>query len=80
MQKLSHLAINEEGFIFNPLTGDSFQTSETGLYILNAFRAGADDGETARRLAEAYEVTREEAQRDVADFVSVLKSFGLVTG
>jgi PqqD family protein of HPr-rel-A system len=80
MQKLSHLALNEEGFVFNPLTGDSFQASETGLRILKAFRDGADDAEAARRLAEEFDVAPEEAQRDVADFRSVLKSLGLVSG
>ncbi len=80
MHKLSHLALNEEGFVFNPLTGDSFQASETGLHILKAFRDGASNGETARRLVAEYAVTEEEALRDVADFRSVLKSLGLVSG
>ena len=80
MQKLSHLALNEEGFVFNPLTGDSFQASETGLYILKAIRDGANDSEMARRLAEEYDVTPEEALCDVTDFRSVLKSLGLVSG
>lgn len=80
MQRLSHLALNDEGFVFNPLTGDSFQASETGLEILKAFRDGADDAEAARRLAAAYDVTPEEALRDVADFRSVLKRLGLVQG
>jgi len=78
MQKLSHLAINDEGFVFDPTSGDSFQVSQTGLLILSGLRAGKADEEIAQSLAEKYEVSLEDAQRDVADFRASLKNLGLV--
>ena len=78
MNKLSQLAINEEGFVFNPMTGDSFQTSETGLRILRALQEGHSDEDASLQLTGEYEVTLEEAKRDVADFRASLKTLGLV--
>ncbi len=78
MHKLSRLAINEEGFVFNPTTGDSFQVSETGLVILGKLRDGHSDEAIAQALAEKYEVSLEDAQRDVADFRASLKNLNLI--
>ena len=78
MSKLAHLAINDEGFAFDPTSGDSFHVSQTGLAILSGMRAGQADEEIARSLAESFEVSLQDAQRDVADFRANLKNFGLV--
>jgi len=78
MQKLSQLAINAEGFVFNPATGDSFQVSQTGLDILQGLRDGRTDEEIVRKLSDAYAVALEDARRDLADFRGSLKSLGLL--
>lgn len=78
MQKLDCLAINEEGFVFHPVTGDSFQTSETGLLILKALKQGHSEGDIVRLLTEEYEVQPEDALRDIMDFRDSLKAFGLM--
>ena len=77
MRKLTHLAINDEGFVFDPTSGDSFQVSQTGLFVLNALRAGKADEAIAQALAEEYEVSLEDAQHDVADFRVSLVNLGL---
>ena len=77
MNHLSHLAINEEGFVFNPKSGDSFQVSGTGLVILKAIREGQSDEDIVRVLAESYEVSVEDVRRDVADFKASLNTLGL---
>lgn len=78
MGTLSRLAVNDEGFVFNPMTGDSFQVNETGLAILKALREGKNESAIAALIAEEYEVGVEEAGRDVADFLGQLKTFALV--
>ncbi|MEI6972681.1 MAG: PqqD family protein [bacterium] len=77
MHKLSRLAINEEGFVFDPTTGDSFQVSLTGLLVMNGMRAGKAEEEIAQQLVERYDVGLETAQRDLADFCANLKNLGL---
>lgn len=78
MQKLARLAINNEGFIFNPNSGDSYQVSESGLLIITEFKCGKSEEEIAMLFANRYEVTGEEALRDVVDFRATLKKLGLI--
>jgi PqqD family protein of HPr-rel-A system len=78
MQKLAQLAINAEGFVFNPATGDSFQVSPTGLDVIQWLRDGRTDDEIARKLSDTYEVAPEDARRDLADFRGSLKALGLI--
>jgi len=77
MKKLSQLAINDEGFIFDPLTGDSFQVSETGLFIIKGLCDERSDEDIAASLNAEFEVSLEDAQRDVTDFTGQLKNIGL---
>jgi PqqD family protein of HPr-rel-A system len=74
---LCHLALNDEGFVFDPTTGDSFQVNPTGLRILKALREGSEPAEVARALSETYGIAIAEAERDVEDFRERLRSLGL---
>ena len=78
MSKLSHLAVNDEGFVFDPTTGDSYHVSPAGLLILKGLREGQADAAIAQTLTETYEVSLTDAQRDVADFRASLKNHGLL--
>jgi len=80
MQPHSRLALNDEGFAFDPTTGDSFMLNGTGLVILRGLREGKGNCEIAQALTSEYEVTPENAESDVADFLARLRSFGLVRG
>jgi len=77
MPHLAQLALSDEGFVFDPQTGDSFQVSEAGLFLLTAFKAGKSDEEAAALLAAEFDVSPEEARRDCTDFRGSLKNFGL---
>ncbi len=71
--RLQALAVNEEGFAFDPTTGEAYQLNETGLFILRHLREGTPPEEIARKLTETFEVTEEEAYRDVVDFIEHLR-------
>jgi len=77
MHRLHQLALSDEGFVFDPQTGDSFQVSETGIAVLRALKEGRSDEETAQQLVASFEVSIEEARRDCTDFRSQLKNFSL---
>ena len=77
MTRLAQLALNDDGFAFDPTTGDSYVINRTGLLILRALRENRGAGEVARMLMETYGLPAEEAERDVADFRERLKGFGL---
>lgn len=77
MQQLSRLAINDEGFIFDPATGESYVANETGLLMLRAIQAGKSDDAAAAELTQAYDVSTEDALHDLADFRSRLQALAV---
>jgi len=77
MEKLARLAISDEGFVFDPATGDSYLMNRTGTLILRGLQYGKDEKEVAEALVTDFEVEPETAARDVADFVSRLDHLNL---
>lgn len=78
MTKLSRLAINDEGFIFDPSTGESFTVNRTGLDILKDLKEDRPQEEIADMLVRRYSVELRDAQRDVADFSNRLRALQLI--
>ena len=70
--RLSQLAVSDTGFVFDPQTGLSFGTNETGLRTLNMLKGGCDLDETARSLADEYGIPEEMALSGVESFVKQL--------
>jgi len=77
MNRLHQIALSDEGFVFDPQTGDSFQVSTTGMVVLHSLKEGRSDEDIAQQLVTHFEVSIEEARRDCADFRGQLKNFGL---
>ena len=78
MQRLRSLALNPDGFAFDPTTGESFTVNTTGLAILEGLREGLTHEGLTGRLVERFEVTPEDASRDVDDFLDHLRAFRLL--
>ncbi len=78
MQRLRSLALNPDGFAFDPTTGESFTMNATGLTILHGLREGASPIELVGRLMEDFEVSEQDATRDVDDFLDHLRALRLV--
>lgn len=78
MSALSQLALNEEGFVFDPTTGDSYQANETALSIIKAIRNGISDTEVASTLADTHGVSVEDVWADITDLRRRLAQFGWV--
>jgi len=78
MNTLKHLAINDEGFIFNPTTGESWTTNQTGLFILKLLKEGLAEGEILNKLVEEFEIDKDTAYRDLTDFLEKLRSYKLI--
>lgn len=77
-RRLGHLALSESGFLFDPSSGFTYSLNPTGTHLLRQLIGGAAVAELGPRLAEAFEVTTEEAARDVAEFLQQLRELGLV--
>ena len=78
LDRLKALAISDSGFIFDPSSGHSFTTNTTGVDIISVLKAGTDPGDIAPLIHETYEVSPDDAERDVADFVDGLRKLMLI--
>lgn len=69
------LALSESGFVFDPVSGQSFSVNETGLVILHLAQHEDDIDQITVQLAEQFDASLVEIKRDVQDFVTRLKGF-----
>lgn len=77
MKIRKNIAISETGFIFNPLTGDSFSVNETGLFVLHMLQEGKETETILERFRERFELDKNSAEMDLSDFFTMLKSYQL---
>ncbi len=76
--KLANLAISDTGFIFDPISGHSYSGNEIGIMILNMLKKNKDLPQIVDTLSQEYEVTPEELEKDVIDFIQHLTSYFLI--
>jgi hypothetical protein len=76
--KLAALAISDSGFIFDPVTGHSFTSNETGISIINHLKQGLSVDEVVDELLEIYDVDENQLEVDVLDFIQNLKNYNLL--
>ena len=72
------LALNENGFVFDPTTGESFSLNDSAMKIINLLRKGNDTESVATQLSEDFDVDFNDSYTDTLEFVEKLKYFGLV--
>ena len=76
---LRELAISDGGFVFDPLTGHTYNVNSTALAILRALKEGVSPKDVVAQLRETFEVDgASDVARDVDDFVSRLREESLV--
>jgi PqqD family protein of HPr-rel-A system len=78
MSRIHRLAVNEEGFVFDPATGESFTVNGTGFVILKGLKENKEPEEIAEEITERFDVEPEETERDVSDFIERLRAFKLL--
>ncbi len=78
MSRVEMMAINDTGFAFDPMSGESFTLNETAVEIIKALKVGKSEREIAEALSELYDVEALDSLTDVLDFIKQLKSFRLV--
>ncbi len=75
---ISQLAVNDQGFIFDPDTGQSYTTNAQGRHIIQAL--GKDEPAQAilDQILELFQVSSQDAERDLEEFMDQLRCMGLV--
>lgn len=73
LARLKDLAISDSGFVFDPYTGNTFSINATGRTIIEGLRLGYDRPKIVALLCERFETANEDIDRDVDDFVGILR-------
>lgn len=76
--RLKDLMINDNGFAFDPRTGNTYNLSSTGMDVVGWLKQGCDAAAIVERLAEKYDVAGQAAGSDVQSFLSALRKYGLI--
>ncbi|CAG1021208.1 hypothetical protein DOJK_00841 [Patescibacteria group bacterium] len=69
------LALSESGFVFDPVSGQSFTVNETGLAVLRFAQQEQEPESLVTELAEQFDASLSEISRDVSDFIHRLRGF-----
>jgi hypothetical protein len=72
---LKRLALSESGFVFDPVSGQSFTVNESGLAVLRLAQVEEDVTKLVENLALHFDATTAEIRRDVLDYADRLKEF-----
>lgn len=78
MNVRKNIAISDEGFLFNPSTGDSFSTNPIGAELINLLKKNVPTEEIVDITCQKYDVDRTLFERDLEDFMIQLKDFNVL--
>ena len=73
-----NIALSENGFVFNPSTGDSFTLNNTGKEVLILIREGKNISQITELMSKKYDVDRVSLERYLTDFVNELSVYNLM--
>ena len=68
-----NIAISENGFVFNPTTGDSFTLNNTGQEVLQLIKNGNNPTQITEIMVEKYDIDKATLERYLADFMNDLR-------
>lgn len=69
---IHRLALSESGFVFDPVSGQSFTVNESGLDILRKYQKNADIQQTLKDLLKEYDASEQTLERDLDDFLAAV--------
>jgi len=78
MKLRKNIATSEEGFIFNPGTGDSFTSNSIGTEIISMLKEDFSLPDIIASICSTYDVEISQFEKDLDDFVSQLKESAIL--
>ncbi len=73
-----HIAVSDSGFVFNPVTGESFTANPMGIEIIEMMKQELSVEEINAALLKKYHTDASTIEKDVAEFFELLKNFSLL--
>jgi hypothetical protein len=78
MKLKKNIATSQEGFIFNPGTGDSFSTNPIGVDIISMLKEDKPLQKIIDTICTKYDVDESQFEKDLDDFEAQLKDYGIL--
>ncbi|MEI6746088.1 MAG: PqqD family protein [Methylococcaceae bacterium] len=72
---LKRLALNDSGFVFDPMNGHSFTVNPSGLELLKLMQKQKDVELIKHQILRDFDVSTEMLERDVVEFSEQLKRY-----
>ncbi len=73
-----NIAVSENGFVFDPSTGDSYTLNDTALEIIELLKSGKSHAEIVAFLTDKYESEKPLIERYLLEFFEEMKSFNII--
>jgi len=73
-----HIAVSDSGFVFNPVTGESFTANPMGIEIIEMMKQDVSLQDMITIINEKYHTEHANVEKDVAEYYELLKSFSLI--
>lgn len=77
MEINKNIAVSDNGFLFNPATGESYNLNETGTELLKLIKENTPFEEISKIFLNKYETTAISFEKDFQDFVEILEQYKL---
>lgn len=74
------MIINESGYVFNTLTGESFSINQTARSVLSLLEDGCSKSEIYEKLLSEYDVEASSLEADLDDFFYLLRKYRMIEG
>lgn len=78
MQLNNGMIINDSGYVFNSMTGESFSINPTARLVLDYLEKGCSKEEIYDRLLSEYDVEPSSLEADLDDFFYLLRKFRMM--
>ena len=76
--RLSHLALSDNGFLFDSATGHTYSLNETATFILKKLIQGLSLEEINIAMRETYDISDEVLSRDLDQYFNFLSELGIM--
>jgi hypothetical protein len=77
MRIKSTIAINDNGFLFDPNTGESYTTNPVAREIIFMMKRQLPVGEIKTEIIAKYDVDEITLEKNLIDFMAMLRHFNL---
>ena len=78
MKLRSNIAVSDNGFVFDPNNGDSYNLNHIGQEIIQMLKSNLSEKEISKAITEKYDVEENTFEQNLFDFIGMLNHYDLL--